>query len=229
MDKKQLKPKIYTANGSHVAVCEVNAVILPPTSDNGIYKVRLKDGTILLLEFKYKKLKTFLMKGDISKPLRLIAYPSFKKARLFKLTLVAWETKLLKAEQWTIQGCWNLHRFLVVQRNVTKKVYTKHGNLVKNKFENTAKIPEIKCFFKNTDELIRQKKLWINYAYSLKCYREGDELIVTKAIPMACPYPRPIKPKNKKKSNYETTNTGHRNDRPKKTVFSRSSRDYLRH
>ena len=228
MNKKQSKPKIYTANGSHVAVCEVNAVILPPTSDEGSYRIRLEDDTILLLEFKYKKLREFLKKQDISKPLKLIAYPSFKERKLFKLTLVAWESKLLEHEKWVFRGCWDLNKFLVVQRNVTKQVYTKHGNKVKNRFINTPKYPKIKCYFKNTNELIEQKKLWINYGYHLNCYRENNELIIAKAIPLACPYPRPINQKKRKKNN-EITNTRHRNNRPQRSVLSRIGGNSVRY
>ncbi|WP_446684720.1 hypothetical protein [Cyanobacterium sp. HL-69] len=213
--KKDKKPpakkyKILAGNGCHQAISEVQGILVPPIDDESSYELILPDGLALEATFTRPYLESLVLKQpDILGVHWFRGYPKMQDNKLVAFQIVGWDGNMPTNEQgwerWEFIGLWALQKNLTVQRSIADRTVRKEAR-------KTGFITEFKFTFSNTEDWVKQKKLWIGYVYKLLCRREGDTLKIQKVIPYACPRKKPIpKPQlvKKKASQKATKPTQH--------------------
>ena len=213
-DKKPLakKYKILAGNGCHQAISEVQGILVPPIDDESSYELILPDGLALEATFTRPYLESLVLKQpDILGVHWFRGYPKMQDNKLVgPFQIVGWDGNMPTNEQgwerWEFIGLWAL------QKNSHSSTFHRRTERLEKKLEKTGFITEFKFTFSNTEDWVKQKKLWIGYVYKLLCRREGDTLKIQKVIPYACPRKKPIpKPQlvKKKASQKATKPTQH--------------------
>nr|WP_242412018.1 hypothetical protein [Cyanobacterium sp. IPPAS B-1200] len=199
--KKDKKPpakkyKILAGNGCHQGIAEVQGILVPPIDDEGSHQLILPDGLALEATFAHNYLKWLAFnQPNISGAHWFRGYPKMQDNKLVALQIVGWDgnmpTNEKGWEKWEFIGVWTIQKNLTVQRSMGDKD-------VKEQAIKTGYIKKFKFTFSNSEDWVKQKKLWIGYVYQLICRREGDTLKIQKVIPYACPRFKPVaKPKKK--------------------------------
>ncbi|WP_141712638.1 hypothetical protein A5482_016155 (plasmid) [Cyanobacterium sp. IPPAS B-1200] len=215
--KKDKKPpakkyKILAGNGCHQAISEVQGILVPPIDDESSYQLILPDGLALEATFTRPYLESLVLKQpDILGVHWFRGYPKMQDNKLVAFQIVGWDGNMPTNEQgwerWEFIGLWALQKNLTVQRSIADRTVRKEAR-------KTGFITEFKFTFSNTEDWVKQKKLWIGYVYKLLCRREGNTLKIQKVIPYACPRFKPVakpKPVKKKASQKATKPTQHLN------------------
>ncbi|WP_446684635.1 hypothetical protein [Cyanobacterium sp. HL-69] len=188
--------KILAGNGCHQAISEVQGILVPPIDDESSYQLILPDGLALKATFSNPYLESLALKQpNILGVHWFRGYPKMQDTKLVSFQIVGWDGNMPTNEQgwerWEFIGLWTLEKTLTVQRSITARTVRKEAR-------KTGFITEFKFTFSNTEDWVKQKKLWIGYVYKLICRREGDTLKIQKVIPYACPRFKPVaKPKKK--------------------------------
>ncbi|ACK71763.1 hypothetical protein PCC7424_3367 [Gloeothece citriformis PCC 7424] len=179
----RIRRKLYTANGTHQAICRFQGVLMPrPEGEKGFRL--LLPGLEVEAHFAFPKTLWFYRQNPhLFEGVRnYLGYPKVTgEGKLVKIQIVAIEQEQsFQKEQWEFIGMWcGPQKALFVQRQ---------GQM----FPDEERPHYYKYRFKNQDEY--RKYLWDRYAYHIIAKREGDELLIVRNNPFACPRRKPEPP-----------------------------------
>lgn len=179
----RIRRKLYTANGTHQAICRFQGVLMPKPEGEKGFKLLLP-GLEVEAHFAFPKtLWYYRQNPQVFEGVKsYIGYPKLTgEGKLVKIQIVAIDQQQsFQKEQWEFIGMWcGPQRALFVQRQ---------GQM----FPDEERPHYYKYRFKNQDEYRRY--LWDRYAYQIIAKREGDELLIVRNNPFACPRRKPEPP-----------------------------------
>jgi hypothetical protein len=187
----RIRRKIYTANGTHQAICRFQGILMPKPDDDKGFKLLLP-GLEIDASFAFPKTAWFYRKCPeaFEGVKNYIGYPRMtREGKLVKVYIVSVDQQQnFKKEQWEFVGMWcGPQKSLFIQRR-------------SDMFPEDPRPHYYKFRFKNQDEY--KKYLWDRYAYQIIAKREGDELLIVRNNPFACPRRKPEPPQFKGKVPY---------------------------
>lgn len=181
--------KILAGNGCHQAIAEVQGILVPPTTEDGMFMMILPDGFQVEVTFKTPRIRWIAYNQDTILGAHWFrVYPKMKDDKLISLQIVAWDkgmpTNPHGNELWEFIGVWTAQKNLTVQRSMMTED-------IRQIAKETGFIKKFKYTFINSADWAKNKKLWTGYVYKLICQRKGDVLEIKKVIPYACPRIKP--------------------------------------
>ncbi|WP_041933331.1 hypothetical protein [Gloeothece verrucosa] len=179
----RIRRKLYTANGTHQAICRFQGVLMPKPEGEKGFKLLLP-GLEVEAHFAFSKTLWYYRQNPhlFEGVKNYIGYPKLTgEGKLVKIQIVAIDQQqTFQREQWEFIGMWcGPQKALFVQRQ---------GQM----FPDEERPHYYKYRFKNQDEY--RKYLWDRYAYQIIAKREGDELLIVRNNPFACPRRKPEPP-----------------------------------
>jgi hypothetical protein len=185
----RVKKKIYTANGTHQAICRFQGILMPKPDDEKGFKLLLP-GLELDATFAFPKTAWFYRKSPqaFEGVQNYIGYPRMnREGKLVKVYIVSVDRQQdFSKEQWEFIGMWcGPQKSLFVQR--------RH-----DMFPDEPRPHYYKYRFQNQGEY--RKYLWDRYAYQIIARRDGDQLSIVRNNPFACPRRKPEPPQAKGKA-----------------------------